>query len=109
MYGAPGSNYKYHFLWKGRLQPYVLGGFGFPWLKSDDEAFPEAGLGVGLNAGGGIVLYLSRRVALQGGLIQRWNWFDNVKLPGEDEFTDFEERIGGGGPTCFGGIVFGFQ
>jgi opacity protein-like surface antigen len=76
---------KFDLFAQHRLRPYVLVGFGIPWLTIEDGStdgvslHDETFVGYALNAGAGIAYYFDPQWALTGGVIHRWNWFRSVE------------------------------
>lgn len=107
---------KYHFLWSGRVQPYVVGGFGFSWLRMDDGVIPFSTrggsgdgtlAGVGLNGGAGMVVYPHPRVALSGGATYRFDVYTRAKRA-TYEWTDIDQAFTGRVLRIQGGLTFTF-
>jgi hypothetical protein len=77
--------HKIDFLARHRIRPYVLAGFGVPWLTIEDGSTDgvslrdETFVGYAANVGAGIAYYFDPQWALTGGVIHRWNWFRNVE------------------------------
>ena len=81
-------NSRLFFLTHSRVQPYVMGGGGFPWLSIKDGSFlldePEAGVGDGsfkgyaLNTEVGVTIYPHRQVGVVLGYEYRPIWFDRA-------------------------------
>jgi hypothetical protein len=73
------------FLARNRIKPYVLFGFGIPWLTvqnsaTDGHSFEdETFVGVELAVGVGVAYYFHPQWAITGGVIHRWNWFGSVE------------------------------
>lgn len=84
-YSVIDLNFKIDVLAKSKLRPYVLFGFGIPWLtiedgSTDGESYEdETFVGFCLNAGAGVAYYFRPQWAVTGGLIYRWNWFSSVE------------------------------
>jgi hypothetical protein len=88
-------NFKVDVFARDQVRPYVLFGFGFPWLtienglaeldydydlgdfvfSFEDETF----FGFALNAGAGLAYYFHPQWAVTGGVIYRWNWFTSAE------------------------------
>jgi opacity protein-like surface antigen len=76
------------FLTRGRIQPYVLAGAGFPWLTIKDGSFlldhPDTGAGDGrfrgyaVNAEIGVTVYPHPQVGIVLGYEYRPIWFDRA-------------------------------
>ena len=79
---------RFFFLTRGRVQPYMLLGGGFPWLTIKDASFladqPDAGLGDGrfrgyaLNTEVGVTVYPHPQVGIVLGYDYRPIWFDRA-------------------------------
>jgi hypothetical protein len=79
---------RFFFLTRGRVQPYILAGAGFPWLTIMDSSFllddPDAGLGDGrfkgyaLNTEIGVTVYPHPQVGIVLGYEYRPIWFDRA-------------------------------
>jgi hypothetical protein len=74
------------FLFKDSVvQPFVLGGFGFPWLSVEDGSATTTQLGDAVfrggsvTAGGGVAVYVHPRVALTIGYDYRFLWLLRAK------------------------------
>lgn len=76
------------FLTRGRIQPYILAGAGFPWLRIKDSSFllddPDAGIGDGrfkgyaVNTEVGVTIYPHPQVGVVLGYEYRPIWFDRA-------------------------------
>lgn len=79
---------RFFFLTRGRVQPFILAGAGFPWLTIKDGSFlldePDAGVGDGrfkgyaLNTEVGVTVYPHAQVGIVIGYEYRPMWFDQV-------------------------------
>jgi opacity protein-like surface antigen len=79
---------RFFFLTRGRIQPYILGGAGFPWLTIKEGSFllddPDAGVGDGLfkgyalNTEVGVTVYPHPQVGIVLGYEYRPIWFDRA-------------------------------
>ena len=79
---------RFFFLTRGRVQPYILAGAGFPWLTIKEGSFmlddPDAGLGDGrfkgyaLNTEVGVTVYPHPQVGIVLGYEYRPIWFDRA-------------------------------
>ena len=79
---------RFFFLTRGRVQPYILAGAGFPWLTIIDGSFllndPDAGAGDGLfkgyalNTEVGVTVYPHPQVGIVLGYEYRPIWFDRA-------------------------------
>jgi hypothetical protein len=86
-YHAVDFNLKFDVLAKDQIRPYVLLGFGFPWLNIENNKYRgyEDSLGdttftgFALNAGCGLAYYFHPQIALTGGVIYRFNWFSSAE------------------------------
>lgn len=77
---------RFFFLTRARVQPYILVGGGFPWLKIKDASFledePDAGVGdvkfsgYALNTEVGVTVYPHPKVGIVLGYNYRPIWFD---------------------------------
>lgn len=77
---------RFFFLTRGRVQPYILAGGGFPWLTINDSSFlldePDAGTGdsrfkgYALNTELGVTVYPHPQVGIVLGYEYRPIWFD---------------------------------
>ena len=111
-------NFKLDVFARDQVRPYILFGFGFPWLtvenghaeleydyyldeydySFDDETF----FGFALNAGAGLAYYFHPQWAVTGGVIYRWNWFTSAE--GSDLDDNLLEKA-----FCFNvGIAYTF-
>ena len=111
-------NFKVDVFAHDQVRPYILFGFGFPWLtienglaeldydyylddyvlSFEDETF----FGFALNAGAGLAYYFHPQWAVTGGVIYRWNWFTSAE--GSDLDDNLLERA-----FCFNvGIAYTF-
>lgn len=111
-------NFKVDVFARDQVRPYILFGFGFPWLtienglaeldydyylddyvlSFEDETF----FGFALNAGAGLAYYFHPQWAVTGGVIYRWNWFTSAE--GSDLDDNLLERA-----FCFNvGIAYTF-
>jgi hypothetical protein len=101
-YSVIDLNFKVDVFARDRTRPYVLFGFGFPWLTIEDglieldydyyiddyviSSFDDATYyGFALNAGAGVAYYIRPQLAVTGGLIYRWNWFTSAEGSSLDE------------------------
>lgn len=93
-------DFKYFFLAKYRIQPYIMAGLAYNWFTQTDRAAQVGPLnsggatsyedadykGWGPNAGGGISIFITPRVAVDTGFIYRYvkfsqaSGFDTVSL-----------------------------
>ena len=81
-------NTRFFFLTRGRVQPYMLLGGGFPWLTIKDGSFladqPDSGVGDGrfkgyaLNSEVGVTVYPHPQVGIVLGYDYRPIWFDRA-------------------------------
>ena len=94
-------NFKIDVFARDQLRPYILFGFGFPWLTIEDGSIEEeydyylddyvlsyddaTFFGFALNAGTGITYYFQPQWAVTAGLIYRWNWFTSAEGASLDE------------------------
>jgi hypothetical protein len=75
---------RYFFLPTSRIQPHVLVGGSFPWVRVKEGSFldGEAGdaryRGYGLNTEAGVTIYPHPRFGISGGYSFRWMWFDRA-------------------------------
>ena len=79
---------RFFFLTRGRIQPYVLAGAGFPWLTIKEGSFllddPDAGVGDGrfkgyaLNTELGVTVYPHPQIGIVLGYEYRPIWFDRA-------------------------------
>jgi hypothetical protein len=108
---------KYYFLSNKPVQPFILFGICFPWLKvenssvsTEDYETLESGdatfYGIGLNLGTGIAYYLNPRIAITGGITYRFNVYTG--LSGEQTSGDLDESLFGGGANINFGITYTF-
>jgi hypothetical protein len=88
-------NIKVDVFARDQVRPYVLFGFGFPWLTIEnahieeeydyyfgdyDLSFDDATFfGFALNTGAGLAYYFHPQWAVTGGVIYRWNWFTSAE------------------------------
>jgi opacity protein-like surface antigen len=101
-YSVIDLNFKVDVFARNRTRPYLLFGFGFPWLTienglaeidydyySDDYVISsfddETFFGFALNAGAGVAYYFHPQWAVTGGFIYRWNWFTSAEGLSLDE------------------------
>jgi hypothetical protein len=108
---------KYFFNSDQPLQPFLLLGMCFPWLKvknssvsSEDFETLQSGdatfYGIGLNLGTGIAYYLNPRVAITGGITYRLNAYTGIS--GEVTSGKLDENLFGGGANINFGITYTF-
>jgi len=105
---------KYYFLTDKPIQPFLLGGFCFPWLVAENSSFDGSNWGnttfkgaIGLNLGGGIAAYLNPKVSVSLGLIYRWvSYSQNEGIDGIA--ADLEESLDGSGVNYNIALTFGF-
>lgn len=109
-YNVIDMNFKIDVFAKEQFRPYILLGFGFPWLTIEndlydvyDDSFGDATFfGFALNAGCGVAYYFHPRWAVTGGVIKRWNWFTSAEGKSLED-TMFERAF------CFNvGIAYTF-
>jgi hypothetical protein len=94
-YNVIDFNFKIDVFARNQIRPYILFGFGIPWLtvenglyevdydydteeyvySTEDATF----FGFALNAGAGVAYYFHPQLAVTGGLIYRWNWFTSAE------------------------------
>jgi hypothetical protein len=107
---------KYHLFANKRIQPYLLGGLGFSWLRVLDGVFPLSSgggtgdgtlTGVGFNGGAGVAVYPHPRVSVSGGASYRLDVYTRAKGSVND-WTDINEAFIGRGVRINGGIAFTF-
>lgn len=97
-YNVIDLNFKIDLLTKYRFRPYILFGFGIPWITIEKSAVTAGGqfedetfIGFNLNVGTGMAYYIRPQWALMGGIIYRWNRFSSVE--GEDLETSLTENV----------------
>lgn len=86
-YSVIDFNFKVDVFERNQIRPYVLFGFGFPWITIedglydyyDDSVEDATYWGWALNAGAGVSYYFQPQWAVTGGLIYRWNWFTGAE------------------------------
>ena len=86
-YSLIDMNFKVDVFARNRTRPYLLFGFGFPWLTIKDGLYDVYSdslgdatfFGFALNAGAGVAYYFRPQLAVTGGLIYRWNWFTSAE------------------------------
>ena len=99
-YNVIDFNCKFDVFAQKRIRPYILFGFGIPWLTVEDgmmDLYPpeeegirdETFIGFALNAGCGLAYYFHPQWAITGGVIKRWNWFT---LAEGDAIDDLSEK-----------------
>ena len=111
-------NFKVDVFARDQVRPYILFGFGFPWLTIENGlaeldydyylddyvlSFDDATFfGFALNTGAGLAYYFHPQWAVTGGVIYRWNWFTSAE--GSDLDDNLLERA-----FCFNvGIAYTF-
>lgn len=85
-YNVIDLNIKIDVLAREQIRPYILFGFGFPWLTVEDRGMID-GLtyqdatftGLCLNVGAGAAYYFRPDLAVTGGIIYRWNRFSSAE------------------------------
>jgi hypothetical protein len=93
---------------KDRIKPYVLLGFGIPWItiensmtdgySYDDETF----VGISGNIGGGVIYYITPRIFANAGAFYRWSRFGSV------EGVSLDDKLSGSGPSFSLGLSYTF-
>lgn len=86
-YNVIDFNFKIDVLKREKIRPYVLLGFGIPWLTIEDDLYnivtgsseDATFTGFALNAGAGVGYYFRPQWAVTGGVIYRWNWFSSAE------------------------------
>lgn len=95
-YGGGGASYnvidlniKIDVLARDQIRPYILFGFGIPWLTIEDDIYnwPYGPMdtedatftGLCLNVGAGAAYYFRPDLAVTGGIIYRWNRFSSAE------------------------------
>lgn len=85
-YNVIDLNFKIDVLARDKIRPYILFGFGFPWLTIEDRGMIDGStyqdvtyLGLCLNVGAGAAYYFRPDLAVTGGLIYRWNRFSSAE------------------------------
>jgi hypothetical protein len=89
-YSVIDFNFKIDVFARNQTRPYLLFGFGFPWLTVEDGSYDgsfqdETFSGFAFNAGTGLAYYIRPQLAVTGGLIYRWNWFTWVEYSSLDD------------------------
>lgn len=87
---------RFFFATRGRVQPHLVIGMAFPWLKVPDGSFaPESDFtdapqgdatfrGYGLNTEVGVTLFVTPRVGVSAGYAWRALWFRRVRGIGDE-------------------------
>jgi hypothetical protein len=89
---------RYYFASGTRIQPNLSGGLAIPWLITEEgSASPtDVGdatiLGVGVNVGGGLAVYVHPRVAISGGYNYRLMVFPRAKGV-SGSFQDIDDEV----------------
>jgi hypothetical protein len=108
-YNVIDFNFKVDIFARNKVRPYILFGFGIPWLTIEDRGMIDLGsyedityMGWALNAGAGAAYYFRPQWAVTGGLMYRWNWFTRAEGASLDESL-FEKAF------CFNiGVAYTF-
>ena len=85
VYNVIDLNFKLDVLAQDKLKPYLLLGFGVPWIDIEDASTDGVSyddityVGFNVNAGAGAAYYFHPQWAIMGGVIYRWNWFNEVE------------------------------
>jgi hypothetical protein len=103
-------NFKFDVFPKKQVRPYILLGFGFPWLTitnslydSYEDSYEDATfIGISGNIGCGLAYYFTPRWCLTGGMTYRWMSFMTA------EGRSIEDDLDAGGPCLRLGIAFTF-
>lgn len=100
-------NAKIDIFAKEQVRPYLLLGFGIPWLTITDSMYDgsyddETFIGLSGNLGAGLAYYLNPRVCLTGGMTYRWMIFTSV------DGVEIEDDLSAGGPCFRLGLAFTF-
>jgi opacity protein-like surface antigen len=88
---------KYFFAPRSRLQPYLSGGAAIPWLFVEGGSMGRGSesdatfVGVGINAGAGLAVYVHPRVAVSAGYNYRLAIFPRVK-GASGSFVDIDDK-----------------
>ncbi len=89
---------RYYFATGGRVQPHVLFGGAFPWLRVKDGSFLHDDVGdarfrgYGINTEAGVTLYPHRQLGLAVGYSYRVMWFDRASGV-TDRFGELRPRF----------------
>ena len=81
---AVNADVRYYFLSSGRVQPHVLAGGSFPWLRVENGSVLDADLGdarwrgYGVNTEVGVTVYPHRQFGVGVGYAYRVIWFDRA-------------------------------
>ncbi len=90
-FNAIDLNLKIHLIKESRFRPYVLLGFGFPWITVENSVYEngsysdETFTGISANVGAGLAFYLTPQAFVNAGVMQRWSFFNDVEGMGLDE------------------------
>jgi hypothetical protein len=90
VYQAVNVDLKRYFFPRIFAQPFISGGFTFPWLDVKDASYPynlpntslvghASYSGWGFNLTGGMEIYLNSNFSVFGGIQERWDSFGSVK------------------------------
>lgn len=85
-------NFKIDVLARNQIRPYLLFGFGFPWLTIENSLYDYYSgwedatfFGLALNVGAGAAYYFRPDLAVDGGILYRWNRFSSAEGKSLDE------------------------
>jgi hypothetical protein len=107
-YNVVDINFKIDVFAKNRIRPFILFGFGFPWLTIENNMTDgvtysdEKFTGISGNIGVGIAFYFHPKWCLNGGLLYRWQSFSRI------EGIKLDENVGGSGASYTFGIAYTF-
>ena len=108
-FNAIDLNVKIHVIRESRFRPYVLLGFGIPWItidnnmvNSDGSLDDETFTGISGNVGGGLAFYLTEQIFINGQAMYRWSSFGSI------EGNSLDDNVGASGPSFSLGLGYTF-
>jgi hypothetical protein len=106
-------DYKVFLSRRSRVQPFLVFGAGFPWLRIKEGGFVSGSVvdtrfsGVGGDAGGGLHFFAHPRIAVQLGVVYRYDLFLSAR-GGELDWTYIEDLVSFRGVQVSSGVSFTF-
>ena len=97
-YNTIDFNFKFDLAWESKARPYLLIGFGIPWItiensKYDGDYRDETFHGLAANLGAGLAYYFTPKLCINGEAYYRWARFSNVDGDSLDDDLDSEGPI----------------
>ncbi len=107
-FNAIDFNIKLHIIKEGRFRPYVLFGFGIPWITIENSKVEngsysaETFRGISGNLGAGLAFYITPRIFVNAGAMYRFSSFRRV------DGMSLDTNLFSSGPSYFLGLGYTF-